>query len=164
MNASLNLSDGPLIRAAVFGKGPQNSAQLLVVIHHLAIDGVSWRILLEGLQTVVSQLGQGKVVVLPAKTTSYKSWAERLVDHAQSVKIQEELPFWLRQYSDEDYQLPIDDPGGLNNVASEQIVSVLFTADETRSLLQGMTRICSNPHRRSLVDGAGAERGSLDEQ
>ncbi|HTC80900.1 MAG TPA: AMP-binding protein, partial [Acidimicrobiia bacterium] len=43
---SLNITDGPLLRAVLFLMGPRRRPQLFVTIHHLAVDGVSWRILL----------------------------------------------------------------------------------------------------------------------
>lgn len=47
------------------------------VIHHLVVDGVSWRILLEDLQVVYNRMKQGQEVRLPAKSTSFKEWSER---------------------------------------------------------------------------------------
>ena len=51
LQASLNLEYGPLVRVALFDRGLHKSARLLVVIHHLVVDSVSWQILLEDLQT-----------------------------------------------------------------------------------------------------------------
>ena len=53
-----------------------------MVVHHLAIDGVSWRVLLEDLWRAYRQLRAGGEVVLGAKTTSFKSWADRLERYA----------------------------------------------------------------------------------
>ncbi|MDF5813224.1 condensation domain-containing protein [Pseudomonas aeruginosa] len=74
---SLDLADGPLLRAllATFDDGSQ---RLLLVIHHLVVDGVSWRILFEDLQTAYRQLLVGQAVELPAKTSAFRDWAERL--------------------------------------------------------------------------------------
>ena len=60
LQASLDLEAGPLLRAALFDLGPDRSARLLLVIHHLAVDGVSWRILLEDLQAAYAQLAAGR--------------------------------------------------------------------------------------------------------
>ncbi|MGK9020650.1 condensation domain-containing protein, partial [Pseudomonas aeruginosa] len=71
---SLDLADGPLLRAllATFDDGSQ---RLLLVIHHLVVDGVSWRILFEDLQTAYRQLLAGQAVELPAKTSAFRDWA-----------------------------------------------------------------------------------------
>ena len=49
-----------------------------MILHHLIVDGVSWRLLLEDMQTVCEQLAQGAAIRLPAKTTSFKRWAEQI--------------------------------------------------------------------------------------
>jgi aryl carrier-like protein len=84
VQASLNLSEGPIARAVLFDLGAQQPSRLLIVIHHLAVDGVSWRILLEDLQNACEQLSRGLAISLPPKTTSFKQWAQGLVEYAQS--------------------------------------------------------------------------------
>jgi len=73
LQASLNLC-GPLVQVALFNLGNRKPSCLLV-IHHLAVDGVSWRILLEDLQTAYQQIEGSCSIQLPAKTTSFKHWA-----------------------------------------------------------------------------------------
>ncbi|MHC5731727.1 MAG: condensation domain-containing protein, partial [Nostoc sp.] len=76
--ASLNLSDGPLMQVVMFNLGSEGDARLLVIIHHLAIDGVSWRILLSDLETIYQQLITQQPIQLSAKTTAFIDWAEKL--------------------------------------------------------------------------------------
>jgi len=81
LQRSLDLETGPLQRFALFRGlfGEYGTAdRLLVIIHHLTVDVVSWRILLEDLQTLLRQLARGEAPRLPAKTTSYRRWAESL--------------------------------------------------------------------------------------
>ena len=59
LQKSLHLSDGPLLQVALFDLGPNRSQRLFLVIHHLVVDGVSWRILLEDLQTAYDSLIRG---------------------------------------------------------------------------------------------------------
>jgi amino acid adenylation domain-containing protein/non-ribosomal peptide synthase protein (TIGR01720 family) len=136
LHASLNLEHGPLLRAALFDRGPQQNSYLLVVIHHLVVDGVSWRILLEDLHTTYQQLSRGEAPSLPAKTTSFKSWAERLLAHAQSAELHEELSYWSEARPAA--RLPLDHSNGMNTVASARTISVTLNADETRELLQAL--------------------------
>jgi NRPS condensation-like uncharacterized protein len=82
LQTSLSLSEGPTLRAAYFDMGAEQSGRLLLIIHHLCVDGVSWRVLLEDLRGVYEQLRRGDDVTLPAKTTSFKRWAERLAEYA----------------------------------------------------------------------------------
>jgi hypothetical protein len=65
-----------------------------LVIHHLAVDGVSWRILWEDLQRGYEQLERGEQVDLGPKTTSYRQWAETLAGYAQSAVVQEQRGHW----------------------------------------------------------------------
>ena len=138
LHASLNLQHGPLIRVALFDRGLQLNNYLLVVIHHLVVDGVSWRILLEDLHTIYQQLSRHEEPSLPAKTTSYKNWAERLAEHAQSAELHEELAYWCETGGRPRSQLPLDHPGGANTVASARTISVSLNPDETRELLQSL--------------------------
>jgi amino acid adenylation domain-containing protein/non-ribosomal peptide synthase protein (TIGR01720 family) len=87
LQAGFDLARGPLFRAAHFLLG--GDERLFLVAHHLVVDGVSWRILLDDLRTVY----QGSP--LPARTTYWKRWAERLADYAGSAEIRSELPYWL---------------------------------------------------------------------
>jgi amino acid adenylation domain-containing protein/non-ribosomal peptide synthase protein (TIGR01720 family) len=135
IQASLNLCQGPLVRVALLELGSQKGQRLLVVIHHLAVDGVSWRILLEDLQTAYHQLSQGKLVKLPAKTTSFQQWARLLQDYAVSKTLQQELDHWLSLSSATVSPLPVDYPGGNNTVADSHTISVHLTAAETTALL-----------------------------
>ena len=132
--ASLDLSEGPLVRAALMDLGTSRPGRLLLVVHHHAIDGVSWRILLEDLQAALTQLQRGEPVKLPEKTTSFQRWAERLWAHAQTDAVRQELPFWLT--CADCPSLPVDVPLGDNTVASARSVEVALDIEETRALLQ----------------------------
>jgi non-ribosomal peptide synthase protein (TIGR01720 family) len=111
------------------------------VIHHLLVDGVSWRILLEDLQRGYEQLSQGEEMHFPAKTTSYKRWAELLHEHAQSDEMREEATFWLEGARGDVSPQPLDYPDGANTVESSKSVNVSLPADETRLLLQEMPKV-----------------------
>lgn len=136
LQSSLNLSSGPLMRVALFDCGANKPRRLLIVIHHLAVDVVSWRILLDDLQTAYQQLISGKAIQLPLKTSSFKQWAERLSEYAQSAAAQRELDYWLANSHSQVSRLPVDYPGGDNTVASAQTVSVALSVEETQALLQ----------------------------
>ncbi|MET0624809.1 MAG: amino acid adenylation domain-containing protein [Pyrinomonadaceae bacterium] len=139
--SDINLSSGPLVRVAHFDRGPSAPALLLLVVHHLVVDGVSWRVLTEDLQTVYGQLLRGALAELPAKTTSFKRWAERLADYARSEELTKESDYWLglaRQLAKADgaARLPRDDDDGANTLDSAQTVTAALSAEETRALLQ----------------------------
>ncbi|MGH7999038.1 MAG: amino acid adenylation domain-containing protein, partial [Brasilonema sp.] len=135
LQRSLNLSQGPLMRVALFDFGASKPSRLLIVIHHLAIDGVSWRILLEDFQTAYEQLKCGEAIQLPPKTTSFKHWGERLKEYAHSEATQAEQDYWLAQARKSIPCLPVDFLGN-NTVASERTVSIALSVEETQALLQ----------------------------
>jgi amino acid adenylation domain-containing protein/non-ribosomal peptide synthase protein (TIGR01720 family) len=137
VQASLNLESGPLMRVVLFDLGAYQKQRLLWVIHHLVVDGVSWRILLEDLQTAYQQLSQGQAIVLPPKTTSFQDWASALSDYAQSTALAPELDYWLDSKSVV-VPLPVDYAAYLdaNTVASTSNVSFSLSSIQTQTLLQ----------------------------
>ncbi|TFI50883.1 amino acid adenylation domain-containing protein [Mastigocladus laminosus UU774] len=139
LQASLNLSEN-LVQVAFFWLGIDKKARLLIIIHHLVVDGVSWRILLEDLQTAYQQLSQGKTIQLPAKTTSFKDWARQLTEYAVAEVLKSELDYWLSASYDTVDSLPVDYAQGVNTTASAKTVTVLLDEAETLSLLQDVPK------------------------
>jgi len=92
IQASINLENGPLMKVGFFHLA--DGDRLLITIHHLVIDGVSWRILLEDIETLYGQYQRGEKLVLPQKTTSYKKWSEKLSVYANSPSFLEEKTYW----------------------------------------------------------------------
>ncbi|HKG81231.1 MAG TPA: amino acid adenylation domain-containing protein, partial [Pyrinomonadaceae bacterium] len=140
LQATLNLTWGPLVRPALFYRGDGREARLLIVVHHLAMDVISWQILLESLQTVYDQLGRGDVVQLPPKTTSFKQWAERLRDYAQSEELAQQLDYWSNERQAQVRPLPVDHNAGSNSEASTRRVIAKLSKEETRALLQDVPK------------------------
>jgi amino acid adenylation domain-containing protein/non-ribosomal peptide synthase protein (TIGR01720 family) len=135
LQRSLDLLDGPLIRAVLVDL-PDASQRLLLVIHHLVVDGVSWRILLEDLQSAYQQLSGGQAVRLPAKTSAFKDWGKRLQEHARSAELESELDYWRGQLRDVSVDLPLDNPQGQLSNRFERSVDTRLDAERTRQLLQ----------------------------
>jgi amino acid adenylation domain-containing protein/non-ribosomal peptide synthase protein (TIGR01720 family) len=129
---SLDIAHGPLLRALLLNIS-DGSQRLLLTVHHLASDGVSFRILLEDLQTAYQQLEQGAPVSLPASSVLFKTWAERLHSHAQSAAIASELEYWERALSNVEADLPTE----LTTANSgRESCSIELDADTTRALLK----------------------------
>ncbi len=132
---SLDLNQGPLLRAVLVDMA-DGAQRLLLVIHHLVVDGVSWRILLEDLQTAYRQLAEGARVVLPAKTSSTRAWVERLQAYAATPALARELAWWQAQLQGSRTGLPGADPQA--SVSNRHALSVTTHLDQgfTRRLLQ----------------------------
>ncbi|WP_445252994.1 amino acid adenylation domain-containing protein [Nodularia sp. NIES-3585] len=139
LQQSFNLSEN-LVQVALFKLGNQKQARLLIVIHHLVVDGVSWRILLEDLHTGYEQLSQGKTIQLPRKTTSFQDWAQKLTEYAGSNRLKSELNYWLNASKSEVPAIPVDYRKGANTVASTSAVSVSLDSAQTHSLLQDVPK------------------------
>lgn len=82
LQQSINLQEGPLLHAALFKT--LTGDYLFLAIHHLVVDGVSWRILLEDLSAGYQQAAAGQTIQLPPKTDSYQEYARRIQEYAQS--------------------------------------------------------------------------------
>ncbi|MBO0932989.1 non-ribosomal peptide synthetase [Fibrella aquatilis] len=108
--ASLNIRTGQLLRCLLLqtpDHEPQN--RLLLVVHHLAVDGVSWRILLDELLLLVRAQAAGQLLALGRKSASYRQWAAYLTDMAQQEKTMATLPYWQNLVADQ-LALPTDYP------------------------------------------------------
>jgi amino acid adenylation domain-containing protein/non-ribosomal peptide synthase protein (TIGR01720 family) len=134
--ASLNLAGGPLLRVVLFELGGNRPDRLLVIVHHMVIDGISLRILLEDLETGYRQLNSGNKISLPPKTSSYKQWAKRLSDYAQSDALVQEMSYWSGVGGISVPPMPVDYAGGANTWGSTKIVRVALDSAETHALLQ----------------------------
>ncbi|MGH1392468.1 MAG: amino acid adenylation domain-containing protein [Trichormus sp.] len=129
----LNIGDAPLLRVVHFDLG--EVSRLLIVIHHLVVDGVSWRVLLADFETAYQQALVKRTINLPAKTTSFLSWAEKLYDYAQSESLKQELIYWLSSKYAEVKRLPIDYPDGGNQVVDIETVTIKLSVEDTQALL-----------------------------
>jgi non-ribosomal peptide synthase protein (TIGR01720 family) len=136
LQKSLDLETGPLQRFALFRFGPGEPDRLLLTVHHLVIDGVSWRILLEDLQAGLRQIGRGEEVRFPPKTTSYRRWAEALGEHVRSEELIREAAFWLDPARRRALPLPGDGLTGDNLEGTARTVKIALDAEETRVLLR----------------------------
>ena len=134
VQTSLDIDLGPLLRLAQIELGPGRGARLLLVVHHVAVDAVSWPILLEDLRTAYLQLARGEPVNLPPAGSSYQAWARRVVGYAGSEKIRSELGYWERAVVAAP-NLPCDD-GGDNTEATLAELTTSLSAEDTRLMLR----------------------------
>jgi amino acid adenylation domain-containing protein/non-ribosomal peptide synthase protein (TIGR01720 family) len=138
VQASLNLTHGPLLRAALIPATPAMVGRLLLVIHHLAVDRVSWNILLDDLQSVYTQLSQGKPPWL-APATDFLAWAEALQQAVHSERFRQERTYWLAASRAHIPQIPLDynrDTAEVNTMAHARTVEVVLDEQDTRMLLR----------------------------
>jgi amino acid adenylation domain-containing protein/non-ribosomal peptide synthase protein (TIGR01720 family) len=141
VQAGLNLSAGPVLRAVLFELGSGQQARLLLVAHHLVIDGVSWRILLEDLSSAYRQLTANEEPRLPDKTTPFSAWSTLLAEAARSsARLDRE--YWHSLAAASVKPLPLDLAGAIeaNTVGSAGEITSCLSEEATRRLLQQVPR------------------------
>lgn len=133
--AGLSLEDGKLWQACLLITPA--GQQLLWVIHHLVVDGVSWRILLDDLQNLCQQQLSGQSVQQLAKQTSFQYWLHCLANYSDSTKVQQDAAYWQRLAGSNIKPLPQDGTSVQHNtVADQQLHQTAWSDDLTRDLLE----------------------------
>ena len=114
---------------------------LILFAHHLVVDGVSWRILIEDLNQAYHQEIAGKPVSLPTKTSSYRQWTINLEKLANSPEIEQDIPFWKETITTPIIALPLDEQASpkSNTVESLAIETCQLSSTETLELLKSAT-------------------------
>ncbi|MFK3775625.1 amino acid adenylation domain-containing protein [Pseudomonas sp. NPDC089406] len=128
---SLDLAAGPLLRAVLVnlhGAGQR----LLLTAHHLVVDGVSWRILLEDLQQLLANPGAS----LPRRSHAFGDWTRFLVQHAQASETLAQLPWWLAQLGEAAAEFPGARHAGPAPVAEAITLPLALDEQLTRQLLR----------------------------
>ncbi|MCG7410807.1 amino acid adenylation domain-containing protein [Paenibacillus sp. ACRRX] len=132
--ASLNLQNGPLMRAVYFDEGLSSPGKLFLATHHLVVDGVSWRIMLQDLQQVYEQGKDGVPLRLPAKSTSFKTWAEQLNDYGRTKVCLDVKKYWEQQSNKRSGDIPKRTVNEVVTEASTEQVIVVLSKEETSAL------------------------------
>ena len=132
---SLDLASGPLLRG-LYLKQPDQPERLLLAVHHLVVDGVSWRILLEDILAAYRQLEAGQALRLQSKSQSYKAWSESLQGWASSAAAQRELDAWCSRLSGPTLALPRELECAVATHGDKREVRLALDVADTRRLLQ----------------------------
>ena len=134
VQASFDLAKGPLWRVVYFEleRPAETERRLLIICHHLLIDGISWRILLEDLQLLYTQLSQTGEAQLPFKTLPSRDWVNQL----ETLDKSSELGYWQAITNESRPPFPMDFPDGTNTMALANTVSVCLPETDTQQLLQ----------------------------
>ncbi|MER6917451.1 condensation domain-containing protein, partial [Streptomyces sp. NPDC000594] len=98
----LDPSGGRMVQAVFLDAGPSASGRLLLAVHHLAVDGVSWRILLPDLATAYHAHRAGRAPVLDPAGTPLRQWAHQLTELAATPAVQDESGYWTKALSPAD--------------------------------------------------------------
>ncbi|MCP5053835.1 MAG: non-ribosomal peptide synthetase, partial [bacterium] len=131
-----DISGGLMLRAVLF-RVDRESDRLLLTLHHLVTDGLTWRILLEDLYNIYNALQDREAVELPQKTGSLLDWHDALVMYRDSGKLDKEKEYW-QDADASNFRLPYDrEPGEVDwSVKNQGTVNVRLAAGETEFLLK----------------------------
>jgi amino acid adenylation domain-containing protein/non-ribosomal peptide synthase protein (TIGR01720 family) len=137
---SLDPEEGPLVKLGLFRTGEGDL--LLMVIHHLVIDGVSWRILLEDFTAGYRQVQQNQAIRLQAKTDSFLYWCRRLPEYAHGRGLSKEIDYWRGLDGIDCKKLAVDHEIGPAKKRYGNVESVPVTLSEeyTGKLLKEVNR------------------------
>ena len=146
IQAGINLEEGPLMRAALFET--DQGKQLMVCIHHYAVDGVSWRILREDVDIALNACRNHAEIRLPAKTASFAEWSEALQEYAATEELQKERRFWDR-FEERKEQLRLRIPEeAVREKAGHAQKEFSLSKSHTKKLLSG----CSKAYNTQVND------------
>ena len=135
---SLSLTAGRVFRA-LYVRWPGGPDRLLLVGHHLVVDGVSWRVLVEDLARGYEQASRGEAVRLEEGGASYGRWSQGLASYGTRAAVAAERARW-REVARQRGDVPLDREGGANQVGSERGVCEVLAAGLTEQLLKGSWR------------------------
>jgi len=92
---SLDITKGDLIRVVLM-ETPESEEnnRLFIAIHHLVIDGISWRVLLDDMEHALAAMAQGEAINLGTKGSSFRDWVEALQSYAQTETVEQQQAYW----------------------------------------------------------------------
>ncbi|MGB5930583.1 MAG: amino acid adenylation domain-containing protein, partial [Cyclobacteriaceae bacterium] len=129
---SFDIESGPLMKLTMFES--TNGNGLLITIHHLVIDGISWRILFEDIEILFNQINKSRKLELPLKTDSFLGWNKKITAYKQSKKYKKGLKYWTEFYSQALPTIELENKKG-SNLGSERISKSLILDETTTNRL-----------------------------
>lgn len=132
LKASFDIENSILIKACAFNLG-QFGRKLLITAHHLVIDGISWRIILDDINIMLKQINNRQQIDLPAKTHSFQKWVYMLEDYGRR-ELGEEKKYWESILS-KNFSFPIDYDLGPDTINNSNTLSVQISKDDTECLM-----------------------------
>ncbi|MFI6028102.1 amino acid adenylation domain-containing protein [Amycolatopsis magusensis] len=152
--SGMDLERGVLTRAVLFHRGRRPSV-LFLAIHHLVVDGVSWRIILDDLSRAYEQVRAGEEIDLGSRSTSFTEWAGKLDAHVRGGALDGELGYWSAIRDEPVGELPVDTEGA-NTAGSAARVTVRLDPATTEALLHRVPGVYRTQVNDVLVGAMGA--------
>ncbi|WP_415273475.1 amino acid adenylation domain-containing protein [Bacillus siamensis] len=148
LQKEISILNGKLMKLCIFNT--QEGDHLLIVVHHLIIDGVSWRILFEDLQTAYNQALNGEKIDLGYKTSSYMEFSKKLAEYADSKLLKKEMKYWEAISSTKTHFLPKAQDENSNDYQNNKTIRTSLNEEFTAKLL-GETNKAYNTQINDLL-------------
>lgn len=145
LQGGFRLDEPPLLGAVYVACERTEERRLLLAAHHLVVDAVSWRILIEDLERAIDRLEADEVPSVASPSSAYGEWAQKLHAYAHAEALREELPYWRGIVIPSVEKLPRLG-GGVNTVQSESTAAGALSEDETSALIHKIVQA----HRASV--------------
>ena len=153
LQSGFDLTSGALFRIGHFRMS--DGDRLALVIHHLLVDGVSWRILLEDLTHLYTAIASGNDYKLAYKTDSYQRWSTLLKAHANSGKMQKERMYWEEISHQNITLLPTDQQPSNRYPVMDASASLVLDAAMTQKLQTQVHHVYNSEINDVLLTGLG---------
>ncbi len=138
LQSGFDLAVPPLCRAVLYRLS--DADRLLLIVHHLIVDGVSWRILLADLGEGYRRAMSGQPAAPAARTDAYRDWADALLARAAAGPTADESAYWQAVEQAPATALPLDDPAGSRRRGDSRTIELTLPEDLTAELLTGVHR------------------------
>jgi len=123
-----------LLKACVFCLG-KDDMRLFIAAHHLIVDGVSWRILIEDISNMMEQVYEGKKLMLPPKTCSYSQWCEEINAFAWNQVLDNQKDYWNNILQKEVAFPGVDDTYSKSTTENSVTIRTYLSPQKTADLL-----------------------------
>lgn len=133
IQGGINLETGPLLKLGLFKT--TEGDHLLIIIHHLVVDGVSWRILLEDFGSGYALAEKGEEIEFQDKTDSFRDWALKIGKYADNIPLRKELSYWSGLGTTGCPSLPQESTVEIYRLKDNGYLEVDLEVEETAALL-----------------------------
>ncbi|WP_061336776.1 non-ribosomal peptide synthetase [Clostridium botulinum] len=153
LQSSINLSNGPLVKLGMFKT--KEGDHLLIVIHHLVIDGVSWRILLEDFSLIYNMELNNKPIILQEKTNSFREWSTYIKEYANSKDLLQEEEYWENIENTKIKKVPKDNEIKDSIFKDNRSISIRLSEEDTENLLRNVNKAYNTEINDILLTALG---------
>ncbi len=139
---SFDIEKGPVIQVVLIETaGTENQNRLFIVVHHLAIDGVSWRVLIEDLELLLNNITSGEKLNLGHKTSSYRQWYNALEKYSESQVLVSQKKYWQKTVTGPSALITDHQYKGVIKISDTAQVHQKLTNDKTGNLIKDVSRV-----------------------